>query len=211
MRCSEGRYQEPVRSLEASQEIGQCTPRSAGRVRYSAGSSVAAAKFTTTHDDFVHQAAKTNRTLDCTVWSEQRLTPRIQPCTENSQVSLGSEVATRACTEIDIMSLDGRLQTNNTSQALKAPLSPCRKTGSRCYGFVTLLIVASHPPSSHRSPSAFLSSGWRSKKTTEAHGGQLPWHAVPQTGRRDRPSVGHGGVLRVLGVGGQVCEHEGDI
>ncbi len=45
------------------------------------------------------------------------------------------------------------------------------------------LIVASHPPSGQRSPSAFLSSGpGGEKKTTEAHGGQLPWHATPKLG-----------------------------
>ena len=54
----------------------------------SAGSSVAAAKLTKTHDDLEStQSTKNNRTFDCTVWSKQRLAPRIQPCTENSQVS----------------------------------------------------------------------------------------------------------------------------
>lgn len=44
------------------------------------------------------------------------------------------------------------------------------------------LIVASHHQAVAISFCFLVFQAWRRKKTTEAHGGSLPWHATPKLG-----------------------------
>lgn len=79
---------------------------------------------------------KNNRSLDCTVWSEQRLESNPVQKTLRT-LGLTHRHASPTVPKRPLMAACRRSDTTPTqqlSQALKAPLSQCRNTGSGCYG-----------------------------------------------------------------------------